>query len=119
MSWQDLPIDFFMERLLDMPDIEAVEEIDTRLQRVKDDRKALGQDKGRTEEREHLNAEEDQLRLRRVNLVNRIESRKWSKAIRAVYGEEGLEACLAWMRGDPGDQIKAIAMRRSNARSSE
>ena len=117
MSWQDLPIDFFMERLLDMPDVEAIEEIDTRMQRIKEDRKGLGDAKGATETRMALNLEEDQLRLRRAKLVDRTESRKWSKAVRAIYGQEGLEKCLEWMRGSPEDSVKSVALRRSNEKA--
>jgi hypothetical protein len=118
MSWQDLPWESFLDLLADVPDIEAVEEIDARLQRVKDDRKELGEQAGRQAEREALNLEEDQLRLRRSKLCVRMEQRKWSKAVRAVFGDEGFEKCLEWIRNSPEDDVKAIAVRRSNAKGS-
>jgi hypothetical protein len=114
MSWQDFPLETFLDLLADMPDTEAIDEIDTRLQRIKDDRREIGEAAGRNDEREALNLEEDQLRLRRAKLVVRMEQRKWSKAIRAVYGEEGFEKCLAWVRSCPDDDISAIAVRRTN-----
>lgn len=117
MSWQNLPLESFLDLLADMPDLEAVEEIDTRLQRIKDDRKDIGEARGRQAEREALNLEEDQLRLRRGKLCDRIERRKWSKAVRAVYGEEGLERCLEWMRHSPEDQVKAIPIRRAKVKA--
>jgi hypothetical protein len=114
MSWQDLPLEPFLDLLADMPDIEAIDEIDTRLQRIKDDRKALEGVVGAHAFRIALNLEEDQLRLRRHQMVFRVEQRKWSKAVLAVFGVEGRDRCLEWMRGAPEEDIRDIALRRSN-----
>jgi hypothetical protein len=114
MSWQDLHLEPFLDLLADMPDIEAVDEIDTRLQRIKDERDALGLTVAVIEARTALNLEEDQLRLRRHKLVFRIEQRKWSKAVLAVFGVEGRDRCLEWMRGLPEEDVRDIALRRSN-----
>lgn len=114
MSWQDLPLEPFLDLLADMPDIEAIDEIDTRLQRIKDERNALGVTVAVIEARTALNLEEDQLRLRRHKLVFRVEQRKWSKAVLAVFGVEGRDQCLEWMRSLPEGEVQDIALRRAN-----
>lgn len=114
---QSQPIKHFLDLLSDMPDIEAVDEIDTRLQRIIDDRKAIGNAKNRNDEREALNLEEDQLRLYRHKVIFRIEQRKWSKAVRAVFGEEGFEQCMEWMRALHQDEPQSVPIRRSNLKA--
>lgn len=114
MSWQDWPIDEFLAMLIEMPDIEAIDEIDARLQRVKGDRDKLHGVRGVVELREALNLEEDKLRLLRNKLVRRLDQRKWSKAVSAVFGEQGLQECLAWMRTQPDIEVGQLPIRKSN-----
>lgn len=117
MALQSVTLQLFLDLIAEMPDIEAIEEIDTRLQRVVDERKALGDAKGQHDFRLELNEEEDQLRLRRSKLTFRAEQRKWSKAVRAVFGQEGFDRCMEWIRTFPEDDIPAAPLRRSNVRA--
>lgn len=119
MSWQDLPLDQFFDLLADMPDIEAVDEMDTRLQRILDERRTLKAVSHALETQQALNIEEDELRLRRHKLIYRIEQRKWSKAVYAIYGEEGRDKCLDWMRSLPEADVQDVALRRSNIKKGE
>lgn len=116
MKLASYPLDVFFDLIADMPDIEGVEEIDTRLQSIADERKALvafGPE--RNSDREALNLHEDTLRVHRAKIIYRIEQRKWSKAVRAVFGDEGFERCVLWMRNLPEDGVKAIPMSHSKA----
>jgi len=116
MALQDHPLEFFFDLLADMPDIETVDEIDTRLQGIVDTRQALGESKGQLAKRQALNYEEDQLRLHRHKLVFRLEQRKWSKAVRAVFGDEGFDQCMEWIRASGVEDIQQAPIRRNNVK---
>lgn len=117
MTMLDYPIELFLDLIADMPDIEAVEEIDKRLQNIHDIRRGIAAGKEYDGDREALNIDEDGLRVRRAKLVFRMEQRKWSKAVRAVYGEEGFLRCMEWMRGTPEEEVQAIARSRTKEKS--
>ncbi len=114
---QNQSLETFIDLLADMPDIEAVDEIDTRLQRIIDDRKAIGDAKNCVDKRMALNEEEDRIRLYRYKVMFRVEQRKWSKAVRAIFGEEGFEQCMHWMRTVHVDDPQSVPMRRSNVKA--
>jgi glutamate/tyrosine decarboxylase-like PLP-dependent enzyme len=107
MSLRDLPLEFFLERIADMPDLEAVQEIDARLVCFHERRLELthcdGDVEAKNAERQAMNAEELRLRAERHLIVMRMDRRRWSKAVRALWGEEGLEQALIWLEtvGDP------------------
>jgi hypothetical protein len=113
MSRHDLSIEVFLDRLLDMPDIEAVQEIDHRLVRIEESRREiLGEmtEAARTA-RETLNCDETRLRSERHLRVMRMDGRKWSKAVRALWGDEGLEQCLIWFETAGEPEVKQVALR--------
>lgn len=106
----DLSIDVFLDRLRDMPDIEAVQEIDLRLQRIVEDRSELRSQpiEQKRETLEGFNQDEARLRMERHLIVMRLDRLKWSKAVRAIWGDEGLQQCLEWfevMREPKFDQL--------------
>jgi hypothetical protein len=108
----DLSIDLFLERLHDMPDIEAVQEIDQRLIRILEERKALigEMTDEKREARETLNCDDARLRAERHLIVMRMDRRRWSKAVRALWGQEGLEQCLVWLETMGEPQIDGIPL---------
>ena len=106
----------FLDFTAEMPDVEVVDHIDARLRRIKDDRWALGASKDQQPLREALNTEDASLRLMRNQAVRLIEKRKWSRAVRSIFGEDGLEQCLHWMRLQPGGEIQDIHMSHTGAR---
>lgn len=112
MSWQDLPIEVFLDLVADMPDTEAVDELDVRIEQLEVRRASIPNHPSHNDARKLLNKDEDRLRLRRAKIIKRIEARKWSKAVRAVFGPEGLEQCIEWMRNTPEDDVKERAQRR-------
>jgi len=116
MALADYDLDTLFDLIADMPDIEAIDELDARIDAIRAQRKAIGDAKKRHAERVDLSVQEDRCRVRRAKLVFRIEQRKWSKAVRAVFGEEGFERCLEWMRALPEDEVKAIAQTTARAR---
>lgn len=113
MSWQELSIDAFFERLADMPEIEAVQEIDLRLSRIVDQRRTLLAAKDRQaaiEDLETLNIDEAKLRSERHLVIMRMDRKKWSKAVRALWGQEGLEQCLIWFETMGEPDLKQVAL---------
>ncbi len=108
---KQLPITEFLERLRDMPDIEAEQELVLRKERhamehavitnARQEIEARG-DKGsewRRLGREIAVMSQDSLRLnealkacrKRQDLIG------WAKAVRAVFGDEGYAQCRVWM----------------------
>lgn len=112
-------IETFFDLIADMPDIEAIDELDGRIDAIRSQRKDIGDAKGLQHEREELSTQEDRCRVRRAKLVFRIEQRKWSKAVRAIYGDEGLNQCLEWMRMLPEGDVMAVASSSAKARKQE
>lgn len=116
MALDDHDLDTFFDLIADMPDIEAIDELDARIDAIRNQRKTISDAPCRNSEREKLNVNEDRCRTKRAKLVFRIEQRKWSKAVRAVFGLEGLERCLEWIRASPEDEVKSTAQTTAKAR---
>lgn len=112
MSRTDLSIDVFLDRLQDMPDIEAIQEIDGRIVWIEQVRREITgpQTEEKREAREILNSDEVRLRAERHLLVMRMDRRRWSKAVRALWGQEGLEQCLIWLETMGEPQIDNIPL---------
>lgn len=121
MSWQELEVDVFLERIADMPDIEALQEIDLRMEDFELQRGVLNTAfanlagrGGELVKRERaelqgglsvINTDLTKIRLRRHLIVNRMNDRKWGKAVRAVFGDEGFEQCRVWMETYEGAEV--------------
>lgn len=114
MSYQDLPIDTLLERVAEMPDIEAEQELmlrkegfalemsmlQTELHKLdghgtKNKKTAQQQEIGRTlsiigNDNARINAA---LKLTR----DRLDTRNWSKAVMAVCGADAWAQCREWM----------------------
>jgi hypothetical protein len=94
--------------LLDMPDIEARQEIDLRkshmsLQLAMLNAELLKVGK-KSKQGEAIGSElftiaHDlaQLNLRRKEINDRMDRISWAKAVTAIYGQEGFTACREWM----------------------
>lgn len=92
------PLDFFLERVAEMPDYEAVQEIDLRLIRNLEAKQELsGVDIQMQKAREALNLDDARLRAERHTVVMRMDRKKWSRAVRAIWGQEGLDQAVVWM----------------------
>lgn len=96
---QRAPVDFFLDRLQDMPDIEAIQEIDIRLDAMAVKRKSLAgkQDAKIDTLRQSMNCDQERLRKARHLMVMRFDALKWSRAVRSIFGDEGVEKCRIWM----------------------
>lgn len=110
---QQLPVDTFIERLADMPDVEALQEIELRMEHhaleiaviqraleklvglqgksVKAERTALGY------ELAAMCSDHRRMKTIRGTLDRRVQDRKLAKAVRALFGDEGYEQCRIWM----------------------
>lgn len=108
MSYQDLPVDMFFDRIAEMPDVEAIQEIDLRLSNIATERTEAG---CRGERRGILSSDSELLRRERHLIVMRMDSRKWSKAVRAIFGQEGLEECLVWMEATGEPDVKQLPLK--------
>lgn len=108
-------LEFFQDFLAETPEVEAIEHIDARLQRVTEDRKATKDWQRASKVFEVLNIEEDTLRVLRAQAVARDSHRKWSRGVRALFGEEGLQSVLEWLKLQPGGEIQDIARSRARA----
>lgn len=103
-------LDFFLERIAEMPDVEALQEIDLRIKRIFEQRGDITQNRKASEwtEADHLKLaglRQDELTLRQERhlIVMRMDRRKWSKAVKALWGDEGVERVLVWfeVNGEP------------------
>ncbi len=113
MSHQELTVDVFFERIVGMPDIEARHEIDLRLEHHALEYAVLanalsalvGKQGGKFKaERERIGLAmqamgNDRSRLNKARQIinDRMDRCRWDRAVRAIYGVEGYEACRAWM----------------------
>ena len=107
MSWQDLTVDVFLERIQEMPDIEAKEQLVLRQDRELLELNMLSKAKEAAKNKsdsaaigaEIATAQRDLGRLRRVLVeINERRSRiEWGRAVTAIYGQEGYAACREWM----------------------
>lgn len=117
MSYQELPIDILLERVADMPDIEAEQELVLRkenfalemamlsaeLSKLPPDKK----NKKRTDIGYAIQViGQDQFRMNAVlaAIRKRIEARKWSNAVMSVCGSEVWAQCREWMAAQDGAQ---------------
>lgn len=97
---------FFWERLDGMPDCEALDELKLRKDSVVLENNMLNNELSRASDRERheigvVMFQNNEL-LRKLNreihlTSERITKTSWRKAILAVFGEEGLEKCRAWV----------------------
>lgn len=118
MARDDLSIDVFIDRLADMPDIEAVQEIDLRLVRFIEQRRTLPCGTPEADEtRAMLNLDEERLRLERHQIVMRMDRRRWSKAVRALWGDEGVEQCLLWLETMGEPQVDQLPLQPKGGRA--
>lgn len=110
MSAADWTLEFFLERIAEMPEVEAVQEIDLRLIRLDETRRTLSTGPDGNDARYSLNLDENRLRAERHTLVMRVDRRRWSKAVAAIWGQEGLEQALVWLAtmGEPQIDNKAL-----------
>ncbi len=103
---QQLSIDIFLERVADMPDVEALEQIELRLDSHALElavlQRAIPDEKGK--QRARISAEMAAMCLDRSRLnaarreINVRRMRYWyPMAIRAVFGDEGYARCREWM----------------------
>jgi hypothetical protein len=111
MNYQRLPVDVFLERIADMPDIEAREQIVMRQDAASLEmgliQTALSEatgDEAKRLCREITVIHYDNGRLKRaLKEVNmRMDRIHWSKAVKAIYGDEGWMACRMWMEMNRG-----------------
>ncbi len=105
---QHLTIDTFLDVLVDMPDIEALQEIELRKERLSAYQQELQKELQRadltTRRRKEaggdlLIAAKDlsRLNIRRKEINMRLDRINWAKAVTAIYGQEGFTACREWM----------------------
>lgn len=111
MSYQSLPIDIFLERLEDMPDIEAEQEINLRKEgfaleqsMLQTELHKIDAQKSKTERKIEIGRAiqiiaQDNIRLNaKLKIVReRIWNRGWGKAVMAVCGPELYAQCREWM----------------------
>jgi hypothetical protein len=103
-----LPIDELLDILLDMPDIEARQEIDLRKDHLALELSMLQCERAKADKKSKLWADigaammvtaKDlaRLNIRRKEINERMDRTSWAKAVTAIYGQEGFEACREWM----------------------
>lgn len=106
-----LSVDQFIEHVRHMPDIEARQEIEKRLDSlslqmslIQSARAELNDTRKDRAEHAKLGVElqiiaSDNGRLRRMlkETNQRMERINWAKAVTALYGQEGFSACREWM----------------------
>lgn len=113
MSYQELTVDVFLDRVLHMPDAEAEQELLLRKERGAAELVML-----QTEHHDMLESGVTKKSARvlqigkaiaivhadngRVNealkmVRRRMEGANWAKAVTAIYGQEGFERCKVWM----------------------
>ena len=72
MALDDHDLDTFFDLIADMPDIDAIYELDARIDAIRNQRKTISDAPCRNSEREKLNVNEDRCRTRRAKLVFRM-----------------------------------------------
>lgn len=107
MSWQDLTVDVFLDRLQDMPDVEAKEQIVLRQDRALLELSLLTRAKESASREKEANAikaeiatvQHDLGRLKRVltEINERMSRIAWGNAVVAIFGREGYAQCREWM----------------------
>lgn len=108
MTLQDQSLDEFLRRVRSMPDIEAEAELLARKERsaleynlivFERDRLDPNGKEARRLGRELVVIGYDNHRLNSVlrNLRRKMDRLTWAKAVTALYGQEGYEACKTWM----------------------
>ena len=111
VAMRDLPIDAFLERVSEMPEIEALEQLEMRRENAAMQLATVQRERAELEERGRRNGEWRRLGqevpiigadLSRLNLAikqinRRMDAISWAKAVMAIYGAEGFAACREWM----------------------
>jgi Trm5-related predicted tRNA methylase len=110
MSWQDLTVDVFLDRIQDMPDMEAKEQIVLRQDRALLELSVLTRAKESATREKEANAikaeiatvQHDLGRLKRVltEINERMSRISWGRAVTAVFGQEGYAQCRDWMEAN-------------------
>lgn len=119
MSYQELPIDTLLERVAEMPDIEAEQELILRkegfalemsmLQTELHKLEGHGTKSKKTKAQQEIGRAlsvigNDQTRLNAALklLRQRLEAKRWSNAVMAVCGAEAWAECRVWMAAQDG-----------------
>lgn len=113
MSWQDLTVDAFLERVLHMPDTEAERELILRKERGAAEVAVLNTEihqmleQGLTKKTARvmemgaalqvIGADNSRINEALKALRRRMDASTWAKAVTAIYGQEGYERCKVWM----------------------
>jgi len=109
VSYQELPIDTLLERVAEMPDIEAEQELVLRKENFALEMAVLNAELSKTQTGKNKRRRDvgyaiqvigqDQCRMNAVldQVRKRIERRKWSNAVMAVCGTELYAKCREWM----------------------
>lgn len=106
-----LPIDIFLDRIADMPDLEALEQLEMRRENAVAQRAVMTTARAELEADGRKDAEWRRLGqevlvlcadLSRLTLATKQINRRrdmtsWAKAVTAIYGQEGFNACRQWM----------------------
>ena len=113
MSYQDLTVDVFLERVIYMPDAEAERELLLRKERGAAQLAMLQTEHHGLRERgiakksarslqigtaiAIVNADNSRVNEALKALRRRMDETTWAKAVIAVFGQEGYERCKVWM----------------------
>lgn len=103
-----LTLERFLDLIADMPDVEAMEEIEARraclaeelghveAERVRFDRKS---ERGEVLQAKKMTLQADltELNFERKRVNDRMNSSGWKQGVRELFGEDGLERLLIWM----------------------
>lgn len=110
-SRTDLPIVEFLERVGQMPDIEALEQLELRRENCAQQMAVITTARAELESRGIRNADWRRLGqeivvigadLSRLNVAikqvnRRMDRTSWAMAVTAIYGQDGFAACRQWM----------------------
>lgn len=113
MSYQELTVDDFLERVLYMPDTEAEQELIFRKERGAAEVAMLSAEAHRLSEQGYakktaraneigkalqvVGADNQRINEALKALRRRMDAATWSKAVTAIFGQEGYERCKVWM----------------------
>lgn len=112
MSYQDLAVDKFLERVLYLPDAEAEQELVLRKERgaaqvakLQNEHQKLLPRSRKDPERivqlglaiAAINADSQRINEALKLVRRRMDRTTWAKAVTAIYGQEGYARCKLWM----------------------
>lgn len=115
MSYQELPIDTLLERVAEMPDIEAEQELILRKEHFAIEMAILNCELANMEGGKKspkraeigqviqvMNANNFRLNSALKLVRQRLEAKRWSNAVMAVCGAEAWAECRVWMAAQDG-----------------